>query len=203
MRPSPSIVYLVDSDSPTRDAIRNLLQSVGLSVQVFASAEEFLATGRADLPSCLVSEVMLPGLRGLELQGLLEKDRISIPIIFISAHGDVPMVAKAMKAGAIDFLAKPISRDALLVAIDHGLAIDDKKRSQKAELVSLRSRHAQLSSREREVMDLVATGITNRAIGMKLGITDPTVKIHRREAMKKMQATSLADLVRMSDKLKL
>ena len=197
-----SVVYIVDDDSSVRDAINNLLESVGLRAQTFGSTEEFLAASRTESPSCLVLDVMLPGMRGLEFQEMLKKNDISIPIIFITAHGDIPMTSKAMKAGAIEFLAKPFPKEDLLAAIRRGLQLDETTRAQHAELTSLQSRFEQLSPREREVMDLVVTGIINKQIAGQLGISEVTVKIHRRQVMEKMNAESLADLVRMSDKLK-
>jgi FixJ family two-component response regulator len=197
-----SVVYIVDDDSSVRDAISNLLESVGLRAQTFGSTEEFLVATRTEAPSCLVLDVMLPGMRGLEFQEMLKKNGISIPIIFITAHGDIPMTSKAMKAGAIEFLAKPFPKEDLLAAIHRGLQLDETMRAQHAELTSLQKRFEQLSPREREVMDLVVTGIINKQIAGQLGISEVTVKIHRRQVMEKMQAESLADLVRMSDKLK-
>ena len=198
-----SIVYIVDDDSSVRDAISNLLESVGLRAQTFGSTEEFLAANRTEAPGCLVLDVMLPGMRGLEFQEMLKKNSISIPIIFITAHGDIPMTSKAMKAGAIEFLAKPFPKEDLLAAIHRGLQLDETNRVQHSELLSLQSRFEQLSPREREVMDLVVTGIINKQIAGQLGISEVTVKIHRRQVMEKMNAESLADLVRMSDKLKI
>jgi FixJ family two-component response regulator len=198
-----SVVYVVDDDSSVRDAISNLLESVGLRAQTFGSTEEFLSTSRTQAPSCLVLDVMLPGMRGLEFQEMLKKSGISIPIIFITAHGDIPMTSKAMKAGAIEFLAKPFPKEDLLAAIRRGLTLDITLREQQAERASLQTRFEQLSPREREVMDLVVTGIINKQIAGQLGISEVTVKIHRRQVMEKMQAESLADLVRMSDKLKI
>ena len=202
MNSSNAIVYIVDDDSSVRDAISNLLESVGLRAQTFGSTEEFLAARRTDAPSCLVLDVMLPGMRGLEFQEMLKKSGISIPIIFITAHGDIPMTSKAMKAGAIEFLAKPFPKEDLLAAIHRGLQLDGTLREQQAERTSLQTRFEQLSPREREVMDLVVTGIINKQIAGQLGISEVTVKIHRRQVMEKMKAESLADLVRMSDKIK-
>jgi len=198
-----SVVYIVDDDSSVRDAINNLLESVGLRAQTFGSTEEFLAAPRSEAPSCLVLDVMLPGMRGLEFQEMLKKNGITIPIIFITAHGDIPMTSKAMKAGAIEFLAKPFPKEDLLAAIHRGLQLDETNRAHYSELVSLQSRFEQLSPREKEVMNLVVTGIINKQIAGQLGISEVTVKIHRRQVMEKMNAESLADLVRMSDKLKI
>jgi len=197
-----SVVYIVDDDTSVRDSISNLLESVGLRAKTFGSTEEFLTAPRTEAPSCLVLDVMLPGMRGLEFQEMLRKSGASIPIIFITAHGDIPMTSKAMKAGAIEFLAKPFPKEDLLAAIHRGLQLDETMRTQNAELTSLQGRFEQLSPREREVMDLVVTGIINKQIAGQLGISEVTVKIHRRQVMEKMNAESLADLVRMSDKLK-
>src|SRR6185312_9065987 len=166
-----SVVYIVDDDSSVRDAISNLLESVGLRAQTFGSTEEFLGFTRTDAASCLVLDVMLPGMRGLEFQEMLKKSGISIPIIFITAHGDIPMTSKAMKAGAIEFLAKPFPKEDLLAAIRRGLELDDTLRGQQAERTSLQTRFEQLSPREREVMDLVVTGIINKQIAGQLGIS--------------------------------
>ena len=197
-----SVVFIIDDDASVRDAISNLLESVGLNAQTFGSTEEFLAVPRTEAASCLVLDVMLPGMRGLEFQEMLKKNGVSIPIIFITAHGDIPMTSKAMKAGAIEFLAKPFPKEDLLAAIHRGLKLDLTLRQQQADRTSLQSRFEQLSPREREVMDLVVTGIINKQIAGQLGISEVTVKIHRRQVMEKMSAESLADLVRMSDKLK-
>jgi FixJ family two-component response regulator len=198
-----SVVFIIDDDASVRDAISNLLESVGLNAQTFGSTEEFLAAQRTEAASCLVLDVMLPGMRGLEFQEMLKKNGVSIPIIFITAHGDIPMTSKAMKAGAIEFLAKPFPKEDLLAAIHRGLKLDLSLRQQQADRTSLQSRFAQLSPREREVMDYVVTGMINKQIAAQLGISEVTVKIHRRQVMDKMQAESLADLVRMSDKLKI
>jgi FixJ family two-component response regulator len=199
---SGSVVYVVDDDSSVRDAISNLLESVGLHSETFGSTEEFLAAKRTDAASCLVLDVMLPGMRGLEFQEMLKKSGIAVPIIFITAHGDIPMTSKAMKAGAIEFLAKPFPKEDLLAAIRRGLTLDRTQREEQAGLSVLQARFEQLSPREREVMDYVVTGMINKQIAGQLGISEVTVKIHRRQVMEKMQAESLADLVRMSDKIK-
>ena len=195
-------VFVVDDDPSVRDALSNLLESVGLSAQTFGSADEFMASTHAHAPGCLVLDVMLPGTRGLEFQEVLKKAGINIPIIFITAHGDIPMTSKAMKAGAIEFLAKPFPKEDLLAAIHRGLKLDGEKRQEQAEISMLQSRYGELTSREKEVMDLVVTGIINKQIAGQLGISEVTVKIHRRQVMEKMKADSLADLVRMADKIK-
>ncbi len=202
MNSADPVVYVVDDDGSVRDAISNLLESVGLHARTFGSTEEFMAAHRSEAASCLVLDVMLPGMRGLEFQEMLKKSGISIPIIFITAHGDIPMTSKALRAGAIEFLAKPFPKEDLLAAIHRGLKLDLTLRREQAELSTLRARFDQLSPREREVMDLVVTGMINKQIAAQLGISEVTVKIHRRQAMDKMQAESLADLVRISDKIK-
>jgi len=199
--PRPTI-FVVDDDASVRDAISNLLESVGLQARLFGSTEEFRNAPRPDAPSCLVLDVRLPDVNGIDFQEALEKAGIFIPIIFITAHGDVPMTSRAMKAGAIEFLLKPFQKEDLLAAIDQGLERDRLWREEDAQISSLRERFRQLTSREREVMDLVVTGLINKQIGAQLGLSEVTVKIHRGRMMQKMQASSLAELVRMSDKLK-
>ena len=201
--PNPDpIVFIVDDDESVRDAISNLLESIGLHARTYGSTEEFLKAQRPDAPSCLVLDVMLPGMRGLEFQEVLERSGISIPIIFITAHGDIPMTSRAMKAGAIDFLAKPFPKEDLLAAIHKGLELDGSKREERTYLSTLQSRFDELTPREQEVMELVTAGMINKEIATKLTISEVTVKIHRRQVMEKMEAASLADLVRMSDRLK-
>jgi FixJ family two-component response regulator len=195
-------IFVVDDDASVRDAISNLLDSVGLHAQVFGSTEDFWRAPRPDVPSCLVLDVRLPGVNGLDFQEALEKAGVFIPIVFITAHGDVPMTSRAMKAGAIEFLMKPFQKEDLLAAIHQGLERDRLWREEHAQISALRERYQQLTAREREVMDLVVTGIINKQIGAQLGLSEVTVKIHRGRVMQKMEATSLAELVRMSDKLK-
>ena len=195
-------IFVVDDDASVRDAISNLLEAVGLRAKLFASTEEFWKAPRPNGPSCLVLDVRLPGVSGLEFQEQLAKANLSIPIIFITAHGDVPMTSRAMKAGAIEFLMKPFQKEDLLAAVHHGLDRDRIRREEQAEVSILQSRVEQLTSREREVMDLVVTGLINKQIGAQFGLSEVTVKIHRSRVMQKMEAASLADLVRMSDKLK-
>jgi FixJ family two-component response regulator len=196
------IIFVVDDDASVRDAISNLLESVGLRANLFESTEAFWKAPRPDAPSCLVLDVRLPGVNGLEFQDQLAKANVSIPIIFITAHGDVPMTSRAMKAGAIEFLMKPFQKEDLLAAVHHGLERDRILRDEQAEVSILQSRVEQLTSREREVMELVVTGLINKQIGAQLGLSEVTVKIHRSHVMQKMEAASLAELVRMSDKLK-
>jgi FixJ family two-component response regulator len=195
-------VYVVDDDESLRSAICNLLESVGLRSVGFGSTEHFLAASRLEVPSCLILDVRLPGMDGIEFQELMLKAGIQIPIIFITAHGDIPMVRRAMKAGAVEFLTKPFQKDDLLSAIRQSLDSDGVRRKERAELAELRSRFALLTSREHSVMELVASGLLNRQIAAILGLGEVTVKLHRRHVMDKMQANSLADLVRISDRLK-
>ena len=197
--PAP-VVFVIDDDASVRDAVKNLLESVGLNVQVFKSTEEFRQASRPDAASCLVLDVRLPGSNGLELQEALARAGISIPIIFITAHGDVPMASRALKAGAIEFLLKPFQKQDLLTAIHHGLERDQIKREHQAEVAALQSRFDNLTAREREVMHLVVAGLTNKEAGAKLGISEITTKMHRGQVMRKMQADSLAGLVRMAQK---
>lgn len=199
---SDSIVFVVDDDASIRDAVKSLLKSVGLRAEVFGSAEEFVAAARPQVPSCLVLDVRLPGISGLEFQQQLEKTGIRIPIIFVTAHGDIPMTSRAMKAGAIEFLPKPFQKKELLEAIHQALDRDRTVREEEAGLSSLRARFDSLTEREREVMGLVVTGLMNKEVGAELGVTEITIKVHRGHVMQKMKAGSLADLVRMAEKLK-
>jgi len=195
------MIYIVDDDPSVREALDNLLESVGLQAQLFVSTEEFSRAHRVDAPSCLILDVRLPGMNGLEYQETVRKSGVRMPIIFITAHGDVPMTSRAMKAGAIEFLMKPFQKDELLAAIHYALERDKVYRLEEAEISALRSRFEQLTSREQEVMGLVTTGLINKEIGAQLGLSEVTVKIHRGRVMQKMGAGSLADLVRMSDRL--
>lgn len=201
MTDSRRIVFVVEDDASVRDAVSNLLESVGLRAQVFGSTEEFRKTPRPDAPSCLVLDVRLPGMNGIEFQEELKKTGIFIPIIFVTAHGDVPMTSRAMKAGAIEFLMKPFQKEELLAAIHNGLERDRLRREGQAELSVLHSRFEELTPREREVMKLVVAGLTNKEVASQLGISEVTTKMHRGQVMRKMRADSLAALVRMADKL--
>ena len=194
-------IFVVDDDESVRDALSNLLESVGLRAHVFGSTEEFWNASRPDVPSCLVLDVRLPGTNGLEFQEILERAGVFIPIVFITAHGDVPMASRAMRGGAIEFLMKPFQKEELLAAIHRGVERDRIWRQEHAEISSLRSRFEQLTAREKEVMDLVVTGLINKQVGAQLGLSEVTVKIYRSRVMQKMEANSLAELVRMSDKL--
>jgi FixJ family two-component response regulator len=195
-------IFVVDDDASVRDALANLLESVGFNAQVFGSTEQFRRAGRSDGPSCLVLDVRLPGVNGVDFQQSLKQAGIFIPIVFITAHGDVPTASRALRAGAVEFLMKPFQKDELLAAINQALDRDRTEKVQHAEMTSLQARFNELTSREREVLDLVVSGLTNKEIAGRLGISEVTTKMHRGQVMRKMNATSLADLVRMADKLK-
>jgi FixJ family two-component response regulator len=195
------LVFVVDDDAPLRESLMDLFHSVGLRVEVFASAQEFLRSKRPDVPSCLVLDVRLKGLSGLDLQKRLVEGDVDIPIIFITGHGDIPMAVQAMKAGAMEFLRKPLRDQDLLDAIQRALERDRKAREQRAEIAELRSRFDSLTPREREVMALVAAGLLNTQVAGELGTSEASVKVHRQHVMEKIGADSLAELVRMADKL--
>jgi RNA polymerase sigma factor (sigma-70 family) len=198
--PAP-IVFVVDDDPSIRRAIKRLIGSVGLQVEPFGSAQEFLLGKRPDAPSCLVLDIRLPGISGLDFQHELAEANIHIPIIFITAHGDIPMTVRAMKAGAVEFLTKPFRDQDLLDAIHLALERDRGRRRQDAELAALRERFELLSPREREVVAMVVSGMLNKQIAAQIGTTENTVKVHRSRAMEKMQANSLADLIKVIERL--
>jgi FixJ family two-component response regulator len=195
------IVFVVDDDVSVRESLELLISSAGWQPETFVSAQEFLSHPRALAPSCLLLDVNLPDLNGLDLQQRVAADRIDMPIIFITGYGDVPMTVRAMKAGAIEFLTKPFSDEVLLDAIRHAIERSHTALDREAELQTLRDRHATLSRREQEVMALVVSGLLNKQVGGELGISEITVKAHRGQVMRKMKAGSLADLVTMAARL--
>lgn len=195
-------VFVVDDDISIREALKNLFRSVGLKVETFETAQDFLSSERAIAPGCLVLDVRLPGLGGLDLQRQLAEANREIPIIFISGHGDIPMSVRAIKAGAVEFLTKPFRDQDLLDAVREALERDRQVRRSGTEMAELRKRYRSLTSREQEVLGLVVRGLVNKQIGAELGISEPTVKLHRGRLMQKMAAETLADLIRMAEKLR-
>ena len=195
------IVFVVDDDPSVREALESLIIQAGWRAVVFASAQDFLEHPRALVPSCLILDVTLPGLNGLELQSLIASDRIDMPIIFITGHADVPMTVKAMKAGAVEFLTKPVPEEVLITAIDSAISRSRVTLEQENEMQMLRGLYAKLTPREREVMTLVVRGLLNKQVGGELGMAEITVKAHRGQVMRKMNAASFADLVNMAARL--
>ncbi|AHL33528.1 Nodulation protein W [Pseudomonas brassicacearum] len=197
-----AMIYIVDDDSSVRASLQDLLASVGLASTAFGSAQAFMDAERSDVPACLILDVRMPGLSGLDFQQEMARLNILLPVVFITAHGDIPMSVKAMKAGALEFLTKPFREQDLLDAISLGLTRDKERRKAAAMVDELKRRHGALTDGEREVMDLVVSGLLNKQVAARLGLSEVTVKVRRGSLMRKMQADSLAALVKMSEKLK-
>jgi FixJ family two-component response regulator len=201
MSDTAAVVYVVDDDASIRKSLDRLLRFAGFRTEAFASAEEFLLHVRAPAPGCLILDVQMPGRSGLELQRLLHEGDISLPVIFVTGHGDIPMTVRAMRDGAVDVLTKPFDRDGLLAAVRRALATAARDREGRDEVAAIQQRAAGLTSREREVLADVVSGMLNKQVGRHLGVTEKTVKFHRGNVMHKMGADSLADLVRMAGRI--
>ena len=200
--PTPEqVVFVIDDDASVRDSLKNLLESVGLHAELFDSARAFMLFRPPEVPSCLILDVRLPGLSGLEFQNELLKRGVSLPIIFITGHGDIPMSVRAMKLGAVEFLTKPFRDQDLLEAVRVGLEGDRARRKEIKTVAALRERYELLTAREKEVIGFVVAGLANKQIAAKMGISNATAKVHRANIMRKMQARSLAELLRMADAL--
>ena len=202
MKEADPIVFVVDDDPLIRDGLRSLIKSVGLHVETFGSSREFMQRSPSDAPGCLVLDVRLPGLSGLDLQRELNESNFQIPIIFMTGHGDIPMSVRAMKNGAQEFLTKPVRGQDLLDAVQQAIARDRAARRERAKMADLRTRFDSLTPREREVLDLIVAGLLNKQIAGELNIEEVTIKTHRAHIMQKTHAESLAHLVRMNEKLK-
>ncbi|MFY9793651.1 MAG: response regulator transcription factor [Candidatus Sulfotelmatobacter sp.] len=203
MNEAAPVVFVVDDDPIVCTSMKRLIRTLGLEVQTFNTAQEFLRAKRPNAPGCLVLDVRLPDLSGLDLQQELAKARIDLPIIFVTGHADIPMSVRAMKAGAVEFLTKPFREQDLLEAIQHGIAQDRETRERRAAISELQQRLDSLTPREHEVFPLVVSGLPNKQIADQLGASEKTIKVHRGQMMRKMEAESLADLVRMSERLKI
>lgn len=197
-----STVYLVDDDQSMRDAISSLVRSVGLNVETFSSAQEFLGQVRSDASACLVLDIRMPRMSGFDLQHALKEMGVDIPIIFITGHGDIPMAVKAIKSGALEFLAKPFGDEDLLEAINKALNIGHAIRESKAEIDRLKSKYDALTCREKEVLALIADGLLNKQVAGRLGVAEVTIKVHRHNIMRKLEIRTFADLVKLYEKLK-
>jgi FixJ family two-component response regulator len=202
MKEAEAIVFVIDDDRAIRDGIASLIRSIGLRVETFGSARHFMSAERPDAPACLILDVRMPGIGGLELQRQLSGAGIHIPIIFITGHGDIPMTVQAMKEGALEFLTKPVRGQDLLEAVQKAIERDRTLRKERAELAAIRARFDSLTPRETEVLHLVVAGLLNKQIADELGTSELTVKTHRAHVMEKTEAESLAHLVRMSERLK-